>query len=58
MLDIALLRKDLDAVAARLADGERYTFDIASFRDAEAQRKQLQTRTEELQARRNALAKS
>ncbi|WP_028310145.1 serine--tRNA ligase [Derxia gummosa] len=57
MLDIALLRKDPQAVAARLALGGRYQLDIDAFQALEAERKQVQTRTEELQARRNALSK-
>jgi seryl-tRNA synthetase len=56
MLDPQLLRKDLDAVAARLAD-RGYTLDVAWFREQEAARKAFQTRAEELQARRNALSK-
>ena len=57
MLDIAQLRKDIDAVAARLA-ARGYKLDTDAFRALEAERKALQTRTEELQARRNALSKS
>ena len=56
MLDPQLLRKDLDAVAARLAD-RGFTLDTAWFRDQEAQRKAAQTRAEELQSRRNALSR-
>ena len=56
MLDLQLLRKDLDHVAARLA-GRGYTLDVAAFRELEAQRKSVQTLSEELQARRNALSK-
>ncbi len=56
MLDPQLLRKDLDAVAARLAD-RGFTLDTAWFRDQEAQRKAVQTRAEELQSRRNALSR-
>jgi seryl-tRNA synthetase len=56
MLDPQMLRKDLDAVAARLAD-RGYTLDVAWFREQEAARKAFQTRAEELQARRNALSK-
>ena len=56
MLDIQLLRKDLPAVVAGL--GRRgVVFDEAGFRALEDERKVLQTRTEELQARRNALSK-
>ncbi|AJF00536.1 serine--tRNA ligase [Pandoraea apista] len=56
MLDIQLLRKDLDGVAARLKT-RGYTLDVATFAALEAERKQIQTQTEELQARRNALSK-
>ena len=57
MIDIQLLRKDLDAVAARLA-ARGFTLDTGAFRAIEAERKAVQTRTETLQARRNALSKS
>ncbi|HYF58717.1 MAG TPA: serine--tRNA ligase [Burkholderiaceae bacterium] len=57
MLDIHLLRKDLDAVAARLAT-RGFALDTDAFRAMEAERKAVQVRTEELQARRNALSKS
>ena len=56
MLDIQLLRKDLDGVAKRLAD-RGYTLDVAAFSAIEAERRAIQTRTEELQARRNSLSK-
>ncbi|MBB3255514.1 seryl-tRNA synthetase [Paraburkholderia bannensis] len=56
MLDIQLLRKDLDGVARRLAD-RGYTLDVAAFSALEAERRDIQTRTEELQARRNSLSK-
>ncbi|ATF85209.1 MULTISPECIES: serine--tRNA ligase [Burkholderia] len=56
MLDIQLLRKDLDGVAKRLAD-RGYTLDVARFSSLEADRRAIQTRTEELQARRNSLSK-
>jgi seryl-tRNA synthetase len=57
MLDIALLRKDLDAVAQRLAD-RGYALDTEAFRALESERKALQVRSESLQARRNALSKA
>jgi seryl-tRNA synthetase len=57
MLDIHLLRKDLDSVAARLAT-RGFTLDVDTYRTLEAERKAVQTRTEALQARRNALSKS
>ncbi|MGO4305293.1 serine--tRNA ligase [Cupriavidus sp. RAF12] len=56
MLDIQLLRKDIDAVAQRLAT-RGFQLDVAAFKAIEAERKQLQTQTEELQARRNSLSK-
>ena len=57
MLDIALLRKDLDAVAQRLA-ARGYALDVDAFRTLEVERKALQVRTESLQAQRNALSKA
>jgi seryl-tRNA synthetase len=59
MLDITLLRKDLASVVAGLETRKKnQTFlDVATFSAFEAERKTLQTRTEELQARRNALNK-
>jgi seryl-tRNA synthetase len=56
MLDIQLLRKDLPAVVAGLKR-RGLTFDEAAFRALEDERKSLQGRTEELQARRNTLSK-
>ena len=56
MLDIQLLRTQLDTVAARLAT-RGMTLNTAAFQALEDERKQLQTRTQELQARRNALSK-
>ncbi len=56
MLDIQLLRSDLDAVAARIAT-RGIVLDIEPFRGLEQERRQIQTRTEQLQARRNQLSK-
>jgi len=56
MIDIQLLRTDLDAVAARLA-ARGYAFPREAFLELEAERKEIQTRTQELQAARNAQAK-
>ncbi|MCG1041604.1 serine--tRNA ligase [Mycetohabitans sp. B8] len=56
MLDITLLRKDIDAVAQRLAD-RGYTLDVAAFQALESERRRLQTHTEDLQSRRNSLSK-
>jgi seryl-tRNA synthetase len=57
MLDINLLRTDIDAVAARLGD-RGFPLDTARFAELEAERKRIQTRTQELQATRNAVSKS
>ena len=56
MLDIQQLRKDLPTVAASLLR-RGVVFDEGAFRALEDQRKTLQTGTEELQAKRNALSK-
>ncbi len=56
MLDIQFLRNDLAAVAARLAT-RGYTLDTAKFEQMEAERKTIQSRTQELQAKRNASSK-
>ena len=56
MIDIQLLRKDIDSVATRLA-ARKFQLDVAAFNALEAERKQIQTRTEELQGKRNTLSK-
>jgi len=56
MLDIQLLRTNLAQVAERLAT-RGVTLDTAAFEAIEAERKSLQTRTQDLQARRNTLSK-
>jgi seryl-tRNA synthetase len=56
MLDINQLRKDIDGVAARLRT-RGFELDVATFNALESERKSVQTATEELQARRNALSK-
>ena len=59
MLDINLLRRDLNSVVARLEARKtpQPFLDVARYSALEAERKTLQTGTEELQARRNALSK-
>jgi len=56
MLDIQLIRSDLDAVAQRLAT-RGVTIDVAAFRMLEEQRKKAQVRTQDLQSKRNASSK-
>ncbi|WP_431104595.1 serine--tRNA ligase [Roseateles noduli] len=59
MLDITLLRKDLDAVIERLQQRKNPQpfLDVERFKTLETDRKQVQIRTEELQAKRNQLSK-
>ena len=57
MLDPQLLRKDLESVKTRLAT-RKFELDTALFMQLETERKELQGRTEELQAKRNQLAKA
>ena len=59
MLDINLLRRDLAGVIARLETRKtpQPFLDVERFSALEAERKRIQTRTEELQARRNALSR-
>jgi len=56
MLDIQSLRTNIDAVCERLAT-RGYTLDVATFQKLEAERKTLQTQTQDLQAKRNSLSK-
>ena len=56
MLDIQLLRTNIDALAERLAT-RGFTLDKTIFQRLESERKTLQTRTQDLQASRNSLSK-
>jgi len=56
MIDIQLLRTDIDALARRLAT-RGFHLDVAAFKVLEDARKSIQTATENLQSQRNALAK-
>ena len=59
MLDITLLRKDLDGVIARLETRKKPQafLNVDAFTALESERKTIQTRTEELQSKRNQLSK-
>ena len=57
MLDPQLLRKDLEGVKTRL-ETRKFELDTVLFIQLETERKELQGRTEELQAKRNQLAKA
>ncbi|HMA31708.1 MAG TPA: serine--tRNA ligase [Casimicrobiaceae bacterium] len=56
MLDINLFRNDLAGVAAALAK-RGVALDTSRFEALEAERKSIQTRTQDLQSKRNALSK-
>jgi len=59
MLDITLLRKDLAQVVARLETRKspQAFLNVAAFTALESERKTIQMRTEELQAKRNTMSK-
>ena len=59
MLDITTLRKDLDSVIRRLETRKspQAFLNVAAFQALEAERKTIQSRTEELQGQRNSLSK-
>lgn len=56
MLDIQLLRTQLDAVAQRLST-RNFALDVGAFQSMEEERKGLQVRTQDLQSKRNSLSK-
>jgi seryl-tRNA synthetase len=56
MLDLQLFRRELPRVVAGL-ETRGYRFDEAAFASLESERKRVQTETESLQGRRNALSK-
>ena len=57
MIDPQLLRKDLADVAKRLAS-RKYVLDTEKFSALEGERKEIQSKTEQLQSQRNQLSKS
>ncbi len=59
MLDITLLRKDLDSVIARLQTRKspQLFLNVEAFTALESERKTIQMRTEEMQAKRNSVSK-
>ncbi len=56
MLDIQLLRNDLEGTAQRLK-ARGFDLDVRRFQDLEVERKGVQVRTQELQAKRNQSSK-
>jgi len=57
MIDIQALRTNLEAVVTRLERRLPYRFDVARFRALEGTRKNLQAKTEEIQAKCNQRSK-
>lgn len=57
MIDLTLLRKDVEAVAQRLRT-RGFELDVQAFHALESERRAVQLDTEALQARRNALSKA
>ena len=58
MLDPHLLRNSLAETAARLKVTRKYDLDVVAIESLESERKQIQTRTQELQNLRNTRSKS
>ena len=58
MLDPALLRANPSELAQRLLASRGYVLDVSAVESLEATRKQLQTRTQELQNLRNTRSKA
>lgn len=56
MIDLRLLKEDIEAVAAKL-ETRGFTLDVVKFNELEASRKKLQITVENLQSERNASAK-
>jgi seryl-tRNA synthetase len=57
MIDIQLLRNDLDTVAKRLATRAGYALDVARFASSEGKRKEMQQAVERNASRRNRIAR-
>ncbi len=58
MLDAKLFRSELAETAARLLETRGYQLDVAKLESLEQRRKELQVRTESLQAERNSSSKA
>ena len=56
MIDTNLIKNDPQAVVENL-ESRNYNFEVDSYKSLEAARKQFQTETEDLQAKRNSLSK-
>ena len=58
MLDPTLLRAELPATAERLKTARGFAIDVEALQSIEAERKQIQVRTQELQNLRNTRSKA
>ena len=57
MLDVQILRHDVDTVARQLKERRSFDLDVGVFTALESDRKRVQSDTESLQAKRNSLSK-
>ena len=57
MLDVQILRLDVDTVARQLKERRSFDLDVGVFTALESDRKRVQSDTESLQAKRNSLSK-
>jgi seryl-tRNA synthetase len=57
MLDVQILRNDIQTVTDKLIERRNFTLDVNSFVTLESERKTVQSDTESLQAQRNSISK-
>ena len=57
MLDVQILRNDIQTVTDKLIERRNFTLDVNSFVTLESERKTVQSNTESLQAQRNSISK-
>lgn len=57
MLDVQILRNDIQTVTDKLIERRNFTLDVNSFVTLESERKTVQSDTETLQAQRNSISK-
>ena len=55
MLDVQILRNDIQTVTDKLIERRNFTLDVNSFVTLESERKTVQSDTESLQAQRNSI---
>jgi len=57
MLDVQILRNDIQTVTDKLIERRNFTLDVSAFVTLESERKTVQSDTESLQAQRNSISK-